>query len=411
MTRSSEEVAALDALVADSRAIHLACIRLLERRGDAFVEVANKIKHSHSKYFRLAGTTSDPASLSHEVLLDRLGPIAEMMPPIVAATVPRSSLWAATGNVGSRWLVAMPAGVVSFYRRFCWVVFHARDAYQESPSLAGSIEQMSRLVGEQLEFGLLDLSGIDPLAQKTKPIIEHLTQLAYEFFLLHEACHIRERHEEPVARATTWYQEAHMRQANEFEADKWAFNTLLSSFSNDLHLVSVAIAMLFDSLDLLDRFEFAPMVRLTHTSPATRKWRLMRLLEAPEALEFLDAAKLEDARKFSMLYERLAAFLVDRAKPATPLNIALNRGAEEGPNAFIDALLPILATGDPSRIVRNLASVRSSSRDWANEGTEDDAQWASKVDACIDALAEKFETVPRLHGLAVNLRQAAARDA
>ena len=64
---------------------------------------------------------------------------------------------------------------------------------------------------------------------------------------------------EPRPHDTTWYQEAHLRHANEFAADRWAFNNLLASFfSKQMHLVAAAIALLFDSLDLLDRFDFAP---------------------------------------------------------------------------------------------------------------------------------------------------------
>ena len=86
--------AALDALTADSRNIHRACVRVLSQ-GDP--DLAAKITQTHSQYFDLAGTDRDPANLSYSTLLQRLGPIAEMMPPIVLATVPRSSLWAATG--------------------------------------------------------------------------------------------------------------------------------------------------------------------------------------------------------------------------------------------------------------------------------------------------------------------------
>jgi hypothetical protein len=287
---SSEEAAALDALTADSREIHRACLRLLAVRDAA---LADEIARTHSKWFDTAGTPDDPANISNAALVQRLGPLAEAMPSIVAATIPRSSLWAATGELGDRCLVVMPAGVVSFYRRFCTVIFQARESYAQSEALEGPIEQLSRLLGEQLEFGLLDFVGMDHLAEKRKPIIEHLTQLAYEFFILHEAHHATEGHQEPVAHETTWYQEAHLRHSNEFAADRWAFNTLLASFSNDVHLVAVAVALLFDSLDVLDRFDFAPMTRLTHPSPAARKWRLMRLLEAPEALDFLDAKELQ----------------------------------------------------------------------------------------------------------------------
>ncbi|MFT3800811.1 MAG: hypothetical protein QM766_06275 [Burkholderiaceae bacterium] len=404
---SSDEAAALDALAADARGMHRACLRLLAVRDAALAE---KVAQTHSRHFDLAGTPDDPANISYAALLQRLWPIAEHMPSIVAATIPRSSLWAATGELGDRHLVVMPAGVVSFYRRFCYVVFQAREFYAQSEALEEPIEQMSRLLGEQLEFGLLDFLGMDQLAHKSKPIIEHLTQLAYEFFLLHEACHIRQGHEEPVAHETTWYQEAHLRHANEFEADRWAFNTLLASFSNDMHLVAVAVAMLFDSLDVLDRFDFAPMTRLTHPSPAARKWRLMRLLEAPEALEFLDVAELKKAREFSMLYERLAAFITDRAKPATPLNIALNRGAEAGPDSFVNTMLPMLAAGDPARIVNNLSLVRGSSQEWAYEGTDQDAAWVSRVNRCIDALAHELDTMPRLRGLAAELLRAASSE-
>lgn len=399
----SEEAAALDALTAESRGIHRACLRLLAARNTA---LADEVVRTHSRYFDSAGTPKDPANQSYAALLQRLGPIAEAMPSIVAATIPRSSLWAGTGEVGDRWLVVIPAGVVSFYRRFCTVVFQARESYAESEALEGPIGQMSRLLGEQLEFGLLDFAGMDYLPQKSKPIIEHLTQLSYEFFILHEACHVRERHQEPVAHDTTWYQEAHLRHANEFAADRWAFNTLLASFSNDMHLVAVAVAMLFDSLDLLDRFDFAPMTRLTHPAPAARKWRLMRLLEAPEALDFLDANELQKAREFSLLYERLAAFIVDRAKPATPLNIALNQGADAGPESFVNAMLPLLALGDPARIVHNFARVRGSSQEWTEEGSKEDAAWVTRVNGCIDALGRELSTVPRLRDLAGLLLQA-----
>jgi hypothetical protein len=32
---------------------------------------------------------------------------------------------------------------------------------------------------------------------------------------LHEACHVREHHQQPNPHNTTWYQEAHLRHANE----------------------------------------------------------------------------------------------------------------------------------------------------------------------------------------------------
>jgi hypothetical protein len=211
---------------------------------------------------------------------------------------------------------------------------------------------------------------------------------------VHEACHARDRHKEPIAHETTWYQEAHLRHADEFAADRWAFNTLLASFSNDMHLIAVAIALLFDTLDALDRFDFAPATRVTHPSPAARKWRIMRLLEIPEALHFLDQEKLQEARNFSLLYERLAAFVVDRAKPATPLNVALNRGAEAGPQAFVETILPVLARGDPGRIVHNLARIRESTAEWAEEGAEDDSAFVIKVNDCIDALAPNSTRCP-----------------
>ena len=93
--------------------------------------------------------------------------------------------------------MAIPVGVVSFYRRFCTTVFLARESYAVSPGLEAPIDQMSRLLGEQLEFGSLDFAGTYHLPQKSKLLIEHLTQLAYEFFILHEACHAREGHQEP----------------------------------------------------------------------------------------------------------------------------------------------------------------------------------------------------------------------
>jgi hypothetical protein len=268
---------------------------------------------------------------------------------------------------------------------------------------------MSRLLGNHLEFGALDFSGVQHLSEKSKPILEHLTQLAYEFFILHEACHVRDRHQEPNTHETTWYQEAHLRHANEFAADQFAFNTLLSSFSNDMHLVAVAVALLFDSLDLLDRFDFAPLTRLTHPSPAARKWRIVRLLEAPDALEFLDREELKKAREFSLLYERLAAFIVDRAKPATPLNIALNRGADTGAATFVEEMLPVLARGNPERVVQNLARVRESTHLWAEEGGKpDDVAFVARVNECIDALACELGRVPRLRDLATVLTQAAS---
>jgi hypothetical protein len=373
--------------------------------------LAEEIAKTYSVYFGLAGTSRDPANLSYALLLERLGPIANKMPPIAVATVPRSSLWAATGLLGERWLVAIPLGVVSFYRQFCAIVFLARESYKESPSLESAVNQMSRLLGEQLEFGLVDLSGADYLPQKSKPIIEHLTQIAYEFFILHEACHAMYRHEEPVAHDTTWYQEAHSRHANEFWADRWAFNTLLASFSNDMNLVTVAIALLFDALDALDRFDFSPMARVTHPSPAARKWHIMRLLETPESLDFLDPEKLQEAKNFSLLYERLASFIVDRGKPATPLNRELNQGAEAGPQAFIKAMLPILARGDPDRIVHNLPLVRESTATWAEEGTGDDSAFAIKVNDCIDELGHELDTIPRLRGLAAALLRMASLNA
>lgn len=401
---SDEEEAALEALTADSRDMHRACLRLLALKDAA---LADEIARTHSRYFDSAGTSNDMASLSYHALLLRLGPIAEVMPPIVAATVPRSSLWAATGELGDRWLVVMPAGVISFYRRFCAIVFEARESHVQSAALEVPIQQMSQLLGEQLELGALHLTGADLLPRKSKPIVEHLTQLAYEFFILHESCHIRDGHQEPVRHETTWYQEAHLRHANELAADRWAFNTLLASFSNDMHLVAVAIAMLFDSLDVLDRFDFAPMIRLTHPSPATRKWRLMRLLEAPEALHFLDADKLREARNFSLLYERLAAFIVDSAKPTTPLNVALNHGADCGSESYVRDMMAVLALGDVPRIIHFLAYVREVSQEWAAEGNEGDATWVTKANACIDALGRTLDTSPRLRHLARELFQAA----
>jgi hypothetical protein len=111
-----------------------------------------------------------------------------------------------------------------------------------------------------------------------------------------------------------------------------------------------------------------------------------------------------------MLYERLAAFMVDRAKPTTPLNVALNRGAEAGAESFIHAMLPMLAAGDPARIVHNLASVRGSSQEWADEGTKEDVVWVSRVNGCIDALARELAASPRLRGLARELLQAASSE-
>lgn len=404
---SSEEASAIDSLASNWRAIHRACLQLLALRDTVR---ADEIARTHSRYFNLAGTPEDPANYSYASLLQRLGPLAEAMPSIVAATIPRSTLWAGTGELGDRWLVVMPAGVVSFYRRFCTVVFQARESCTQPSALEGPIEQLSQILGEQLELGLLHIEGSDYLTQKSKPIVEHLTQISYEFFMLHEACHVRDRHREPAPHETTWYQEAHLRHANELAADRWAFNTLLASFSSNMHLVAVAVALLFDSLDLLDRFDFSPMTRLTHPSPAARKWRLMRLLEAPSALNFLDAKELHQAREFSLHYERLAAFIADRAKPTSPLNDALNRGADAGPEFFVRAILPMLAVGDPERIVHNLALARESSKDWAEEGTEDDATWISRVNGCIDALGRELDTIPRLRGLARELSQAASPE-
>jgi hypothetical protein len=136
----------------------------------------------------------------------------------------------------------------------------------------------------------------------------------------------------------------------------------------------------------------------------------MRFLEAPDALEFLDGDKLRTAREFSLLYERLAAFIVDRAKPTTPLNRALDRGVDTGPQGFIEAMLPVLGLGDPRRIVENLARIRESSAEWAEEGTEDDAMWVARVNECIDALGRELDTVPRLRELAATLFRAASRD-
>lgn len=399
--------AALEALTAETRSLHRACIRLLARTQPSLAE---DISLTHSAYFELAGTPRDPANLSYAALFERLGPIGDVMPPIAVATVPHSALWAATGLLGESWLVAIPLGVISFYRQFCTIVLTARDLHADDPDLAASTAAMSRLFGEHLEFGLVDLSGADQLPQKTKPIIEHLTQLAYEFFILHEACHARERHKEPDAHATTYYQEAHLRHADEFSADRWAFNTLLSSFSNEMHLVALAVFMLFDALDALDRFDFAPMARVTHPSPAARKWRITRLLQAPDALKFLDEEKLEEARDFALLYERLAAFIVDRSNPTTPLNDILNRTAEAGPQAFIASITPMLARGNPERIIRNLSSVRATTTEWAQGGNPDDEEFVIKVNNCIDGLAAEINTVPRLRGLAADLINAASAN-
>ena len=61
----------------------------------------------------------------------------------------------------------------------------------------------------------------------------------------------------------------------------------------------------------------------------------------------------------------------------------------------------------PARIVRNLARVRGSSQEWAAEGTKEDAAWVSRVNGCIDALGRELNTMPRLHGLAGELFEAA----
>ena len=145
--------AALDALTAEARSIHRACLRLLARSDQT---LADDISQTHSQYFDLAGTSKDPANLSYAALLKRLGPIAGMVPPIVVATVLRSSLSAATGPLGERWLVVIPAGVISFYRTFCNIVFLARESYIVSQELEGPIKGMSDLLGEQLEFGTLN---------------------------------------------------------------------------------------------------------------------------------------------------------------------------------------------------------------------------------------------------------------
>lgn len=398
---------ALDALTAGPRSLHRAIVKLLARTQP---DVAAQISRSHSAYFDLAGKREDPANRSYAALSERLGPINDVMPPIAVATVPHSALWAATGALGDTWLVAIPLGVISFYRQFCTIVLTARDLHAKDSELRTSIAQMSRLFGEHLEFGLVDLSGAAHLPDRRKPIIEHLTQLAYEFFILHEACHARERHQEPNAHATTWYQEAHMRHSNEFSADAWAFNTLLSSFSNDLHLVTLSICLLFDALDALDRFDFAPMARVTHPSPAARKWHLRRLLEPPEALHFLDEGKLEEARDFSLLYERLASFIVDRACPTTPLNDLLNRGVEAGKQAFVGMVVPMMAQGNPDRIVQHLSRVRGSTQDWADAGTSEDAEFAVQINGCIDALASELKSARQLRELAAMLHEAAAMN-
>jgi hypothetical protein len=135
----------------------------------------------------------------------------------------------------------------------------------------------------------------------------------------------------------------------------------------------------------------------------------MRLFEVPEALGFLDTDELQRVQKFSLHYERLAAFIVDRAKPTTPLNIALNQGVEAGPQTFVQAMLPVLARGDPDRIAHHLARVRGSSREWADEGTGEDAARVIRVNKCIDALGRELDTVPRLRNLAATLFVAASQ--
>jgi len=403
-TNDEQTRAALDALTADSRSTHRACLRLVARTNP---DLANQIAQTNSKYFT-AGTPDDPARRSYSALLERLGPVASTaMPPLIVATVPRASLWAATAPFGERWLVVIPGGVLSFYRAFCTTVFLARDSYAQSPGLEESVERMSRLVGTHLELGTVDFSGGEHLQEKSKPILEHLTQLAYEFFLLHEGCHIMKRHREPDPRETTWYQEAHLRHTNEFDADQFAFNMLLTTFRNQMHFVVVAVALLFDALDLLDRFDFAPMTRLTHPSPAARKWRLIRLLEDPDAVEFLDRDLLRKAREFSHLYERLAAFIVDKAVPTSPLNEALNMGEKYGPQAYVQYMLEVMACGDPGRIVENLATMRRSFPEWLEGGTPDDIAWAKKVALCVDSLVDQLGSERSLRQLSDTLIEAA----
>lgn len=396
--------AALDTFVAEPRRIHRACMELLLEKN---ATAANQVKHSHTKYIEIAGTPNDPIRVSYEILLKRLGVIAEKMPSIVVATIPQSGLWAATGSLGIHSVVTIPLGFISFFRVFCTIVFHAHDLYKKSPELTDSTNQLSQLLGEHLELGRLNLSGIEELAEKKKPIIEHITQLACEFFILHEACHVRDSHIEPIAHETTFFQEAHLRHVNEFAADRWAFNTLLSSFSNDLNLVAVAIAMLFDCLDLLERYDFAPMTRLSHPSPAARKWHLIRLLEAPDALFFLDKQKLQEAKEYSLFYERLAAFIVDRAKPTTPLNKILELGEREGSSVFVEHILSELAKGNPKLIIENLARIRATSFEWAEEGTSDDYRYTLKINECVDILASELQKRSQLKNLASILIEAA----
>lgn len=399
--------AALDALTAEARGYHRSCLRLLEKRNAA---LASEIASTYSAYFESAGTSKDQSSAAYATLLARLGPTACVMPRMVVATVPRAALWVATGPLCDEWLAVVPAHIISFYRAFCAAIFLARDAQENYRELDDAVKRMSQILGEHLELGFLDLSAASIAPKRYKPIIEHLTQIAYEFFILHEACRVMEWCEFWGDSDLTHYQDVHFRHAKKFSVDKWAFNTLLCSFNIDIHWVTVAIALLFDSLDLLDRYELSPLTRVSNPSPAARKWRIMRLTEGPNALDVLDKGKLRGAREFSLQYERLASAVVDQAKPASPINAILNRGAELGAQTFIDDMLPVLARGDVLQVIHSLASVRSATSSLALEGTVAERMFAANVNDCIDSLALELSGVPRLRKLASLLRNAAARE-
>jgi len=385
---------ALDALTCEYKCVHRALVRLISNFNE---HLAKEIMATHSRYYEIVGTERDFAKKSHTNLLERHGVIAEHLPPLAVATLPLPSLWAATGTLGDIWIVGIPCGVISFYREFCNIIFWSREEHKLDQELKSSIHKMSRLVGAHLELGTFDFMGIEFLPQRSKPLIEHLIQVAYEFFILHEGYHAMKNHAEPNMYETTWYQEAHLRHQDEFDADAWAFKTLLSSFSNNIDSVTSAIALLFDALDLLDRHSFTPMKRLTHPSPATRKWRLMRFLEAPDALPFLDPERLAKAKEFSLLYERIGAFLTSRAKPASPLNDILNKSAFKEPRWFIELILPIMATGDPTLIVNQLCNMKENLPDWLlHSQNSGDKEFVEKVNQNIESLARFLLDEPSL---------------
>jgi hypothetical protein len=123
----------------------------------------------------------------------------------------------------------------------------------------------------------------------------------------------------------------------------------------------------------------------------------MRFLEAPDALPFLDPERLAKAKEFSLLYERIGAFLTSRAKPASPLNDILNKSAFKEPRWFIELILPIMATGDPTLIVNQLCNMKENLPDWLlHSQNSGDKEFVEKVNQNIESLARFLLDEPSL---------------